>query len=230
MSLGPVLGLITARGGSKRLPGKNLRPLGGLSLIARTVEAARGCARIDRVVISTDDEAIAAEARKYGAEVPFMRPPELAGDEASSIDVVLHALDWLAANQGYRPGAVVLLQPTSPLRTVKHLTQAIEQLERQQPAASVVGVTQARPAAWLYVESASRGLSPLFEKGAVPPLPQGASLVIPNGAIYVAAVDFVRAHRGFVGPGTEAFRMSARDSIDIDTAEDFSLAEALIAR
>jgi CMP-N-acetylneuraminic acid synthetase len=226
MTPGPVLGLVTARGGSKRLPGKNLMPFAGRPLLVHAIEAARGCRAIDRVVLSTDAVEIADVARSAGCEVPFLRPASLATDAATSMDVVFHALDWLEKEANYRPWAVALLQPTSPLRTSRHLDEAIAQLARQQQPSAVVGVTSARPASWLYVADARGRVAPLFEKGHAPTVPEGARLVIPNGAVYVATVDFLHAHGGFVGPGTEGYAMSAMASVDVDTAEDFALALA----
>jgi len=111
-----VLALIPARGGSKSIPRKNVRLLGGLPLIAYSIEAARRAACVDRVVVSTDDPEIAEVARRFGAEVPFVRPADLADDHAPDLPVFLHALDWLADHDGYHPEAVVHLRPTSPLR------------------------------------------------------------------------------------------------------------------
>ena len=112
---GQVLGLITARGGSQRLPGKNLALLGGRSLLQRTIDAARASV-IDRLILSSDDPQIIAAARSGGAEAPFVRPEALAGPTASSIDVIRHAMTWVEAEAPGRYDILVLLQPTSPLR------------------------------------------------------------------------------------------------------------------
>jgi CMP-N,N'-diacetyllegionaminic acid synthase len=108
--------LIPARGGSKGLPRKNIRLLAGKPLIAYSIEAARGCPLIDRVIVSTDDDEIAAVAKKYGAEVPFRRPAELAVDDATTESVLQHALNWLESNDSYRVDVVVFLQPTDIFR------------------------------------------------------------------------------------------------------------------
>src|SRR4051794_40245817 len=110
-----VAALIPARGGSKSIPRKNIASVGGKPLIAWTIEAALGSKLLDRVYVSTDDEEIASVSRACGSEVPFMRPAELASDEAGSLGVALHALDWMAAHGG-EPDYLLLLQPTSPLR------------------------------------------------------------------------------------------------------------------
>jgi CMP-N,N'-diacetyllegionaminic acid synthase len=111
-----TLGVITARGGSKGVPGKNLKPLAGKPLITYTIDAARESGVFERVILSTDDEAIAQFGRAAACEVPFMRPADLARDETPHLPVLQHAVTWLAEQHGYRPDAVVILQPTSPLR------------------------------------------------------------------------------------------------------------------
>src|SRR5262245_16834240 len=119
-----VLGLITARGGSKGIPRKNLVPLLGRPLLAYTCEAALASTSLARVVLSTDDEEIASVGRAEGIEVPFMRPAELSRDDTPSIDVAVHAVQWLATHAGWQADALVLLQPTSPLRTAHHIDEA----------------------------------------------------------------------------------------------------------
>src|SRR5262245_25182815 len=116
-----VLGLITARGGSKGVPRKNVRPLGGKPLLAWTIEAARNAPVIDRLILSSDDAEIIEVARAWGCEVPFVRPPELATDTADSVEVVRHALSTLGEDYDY----VVLLQPTSPLRTGEDIENCV---------------------------------------------------------------------------------------------------------
>ncbi len=108
--------VITARGGSKGVPGKNLRPAGGKPLIAWTIEAARSARQIDRVIVSTDSEEIRAVALQCGAEAPFLRPAELAQDNTPGVAPVIHAAQWLAQHQNYSPDCILLLQPTSPFR------------------------------------------------------------------------------------------------------------------
>ena len=131
---------MVARGGSKSLPRKNLAPLAGRPLIAWTIEAALRCREVGRVVVSTDDDEIAAVARTLGAEVPFRRPPELAEDDTPTMPVIMHALHWLEDEQGYVPDAVVVLQPTSPLRIADDITGAIT-LARERSAESVISVS-----------------------------------------------------------------------------------------
>ena len=153
-----TLGLITARGGSKGIPRKNVRMLAGKPLIAWTIEAALHAGVLDAVVVSTDDEEIAAVAREAGAEVPFIRPPELAKDSTPGLDPVLHALDALPSYD-----AVLLLQPTSPLRSPDDI-RACLRLAAESVAASVVSVCepQAHPF-WTYRLLEDGRLQPMFE-------------------------------------------------------------------
>jgi len=136
-----VLGVITARGGSKGIPGKNLKLLAGRPLIAYTVEAARTSGAVDRLVGSTDDPAIAAALRSLGCEVPFMRPAALALDETPHLPVLQHAVEWLRQHEAYDPDAVMILQPTSPLRRPEDIRESIALLERS-GADSVVSVSE----------------------------------------------------------------------------------------
>lgn len=123
-----ILAIIPARGGSKGLPGKNIRPMSGHPLIAYSILAAQRSARITRIVVNTDDAAIAEVAVKYGAECPFMRPAELAGDTSTDLEVFMHALRWHQTYEQYRPELVVQLRPTSPLRVEGWIDSAIDQV------------------------------------------------------------------------------------------------------
>src|SRR5512143_1233731 len=123
-----VLALIPARGGSKGIPRKNIRPFGAFPLIAYSIAAARQADLVTRVIVSTDDVEIAGVARQYGAETPFMRPAELAADRTMDLPVFQQALDWLDQNEGYHPEIVLHLHPTSPVRPRGCLDQAIRQM------------------------------------------------------------------------------------------------------
>lgn len=221
-----VLGLITARGGSKGLPGKNLRRVGGRSLIARTVEAARGTACLDRLILSSDDAEIISAAIAFGCEVPFIRPAHLSSDEARSIDVVRHALETLP--EAY--DLLVLLQPTSPLRTAEDIDAAVRLCVEAGAPACVSVCPSDKPPQWTYTLGAGGAL------GAVLPAAGGEarrqdlpSVYAINGAVYVARVPWLLEHEGFVGPGTLGYVMPKARSIDIDDELDLVLAEALDA-
>jgi CMP-N,N'-diacetyllegionaminic acid synthase len=212
-----VLALIPARGGSKGLPGKNILQVAGRPLLAWSVDAARAARCVDRVVLSSDDEVIMAAARACGCEVPYRRPAELATDTASTIDVVLHAIDTLP---GY--DVVVLLQPTSPLRTAADIDTACEHLAASgAPACVSVSPVEQSPY-WMYRLGHNQGLVPVVE---APPgvtrrqdLPSVYAL---NGAVYVADTVWLRQSRTFVTRETVAHVMPVERSMDIDTIADF---------
>ena len=132
-----VLGLVLARGGSKRVPKKNIKNLRGKPLIAHTIDAAKDSKYLDRIVTSTDCDEIARVARLCGSEIPFLRPGDLADDAVTDFPVFTHALSWLLENENYKPDIVVQLRPTSPLRTANHIDQAIELLHQNPEADSV---------------------------------------------------------------------------------------------
>lgn len=137
-----VFGLILARGGSKRIPGKNIKDLCGKPLIWYTIDAAKKSKYLDRVILSSEDPAIIAVAKQYGVEVPFVRPKEFAEDTATDFPVFTHALEWLEKNENYKPDIVVQLRPTSPLRTAEHIDKAVELLAEHPEVDSVRTVAE----------------------------------------------------------------------------------------
>lgn len=220
-----VLGIIPARGGSKGVPGKNVRVVGNKPLIVWTIEAALAASHVDRVIVSSDDDAIIAVARSAGADVPFRRPGHLATDSASSIDVILHALDELP---GY--DLVVLLQPTSPLRVAADIDGAIESCVRA-GAPACVSVSEAEQSPyWMFQLEAGNRLRPLLGEihtaSRRQELPQVYML---NGAIYVADCGWLRQTRAFLTLDTIAYLMPCDRSVDIDTPADLAAAEAALA-
>ena len=138
-----VLAVITARGGSKGLPQKNIRPLAGKPLIAYTIDTASQARLLDRTVVSTDDQQIAEIARQHGAETPFLRPPQLATDDISVYPALAHAVQWLEEHEDYHPDYVMLLQPTSPLRTVEDIDNSI-MIALEKDADGVVSLCEAK--------------------------------------------------------------------------------------
>ncbi|MFO1509889.1 MAG: acylneuraminate cytidylyltransferase family protein [Steroidobacteraceae bacterium] len=220
-----VLALIPARGGSKGLPGKNILPVGGRPLIDWTIAAARNAGCIDRLVLSSDDDAIAACARDAGCDVPYRRPAELATDTAIMIDVVLHAIDQLP---GY--DVIVLLQPTSPLRTAEDIDAACAALDdRNAPACVSVSPVEHSPY-WMYQLTADGRMTPLIESASRAARRQDLPAVYKlNGAVYVAETGWLRRSRTFVTNETVAYVMPADRSIDIDTAADFEAFKQTLA-
>jgi CMP-N-acetylneuraminic acid synthetase len=160
-----ILALIPARGGSKGIPRKNIRSFAGYPLIAWSIAAAKQAESVTRIIVSTDDEEIAAVARKFGAETPFLRPTELAQDQTTDLPVFEHALKWLADNQNYRPEIVVQLRPTSPIRPKSMVDDAIRILLNHEDADCVRGVVPAgqNPFKMWRFNGENRPLNPLLE-------------------------------------------------------------------
>ena len=212
-----VLALIPARGGSKGLPRKNVLPAHGRPLLAWSIEAASQSRYVDKCVVSSDDDEVMEAGRRWGADVPFRRRAELASDTASSMDVVLHALDMLGAWD-----IVVLLQPTSPLRTAQDVDAALERmLLNKAPSCVSVCPVEESPY-WMFTLDAKQALQPVLGTGAMVTRRQDLPPVYKlNGAVYAARTSWLRQTRSFVGPGTVAHPMPLERSLDIDTQADF---------
>ena len=228
-----VLGLITARGGSKGIPRKNLVDCGGRPLLAWTCDAAREARCITRTVISTDDREIADYAVTCGIEAPFLRPAELASDTARSIDVAKHAIDSLSTKERWQTDVLVLLQPTSPLRTAAHIDAAFERLD--ETADAVVSVVEVphrfKPWAALVLEGNE------LHEYVTEELPfdkfrrQGQPhLFARNGPAVVVTRASVIQSGSFYGTHCRAYEMSAEDSVDIDELADLDYAGWLLSR
>jgi len=226
-----VIALIPARGGSKGIPGKNLAIVAGRSLITYAIEAAHSAGCCDRIIVSTDDEGIARAARECGAEVPFMRPSELAADSSPILGVLCHALDW-CEKSGERVDAMVLLQPTSPLRRAQHISEAVA-LFVQRHAASVVSVMevphQFNPLSVLSIEDGVLQ-SYLKDSPRITRRQDKPKVYARNGpAILVCSPSTLRGG-DLYGHDSVPYLMSATDSVDVDEPEDLELAAWLIER
>lgn len=218
--------IIPARSGSKRLPGKNIRLLGGLPLIAWTIRAAISSDMFDDVLVSTDDPVIADISRRYGASVPWLRPAELSTDTATSMEVVLHAVDNTEA-MGKPIRHVVLLQPTSPFRTPETIKAGVAQY-LSGTGSPVVSVSPARthPELCFHLDESNRMIRycPDRPQQSMRAQDLPAAFEI-NGALYAASVDYLRRHQTFLGPDATAFIMrSSVECIDIDDEWDWQLA------
>jgi CMP-N,N'-diacetyllegionaminic acid synthase len=223
--------VIPARGGSKGLPRKNVRPLGGIPLIAHTIREALKSKLASRVVVSTDDAEIRRISLRHGAEVPFKRPPKYATDTASTYDVVRHATGEIEKD-GSIVDVVVILQPTSPLRNSKDIDAAIGLLLCEK-ADSVISVSPARiPPAWyVLVDKAGRIVSLPEETVANPRQKALRGFHVFNGAIYVMRRDrLMRGETALSGKKILAHVMSPEESVDIDDAFDMEFAEFLLKR
>ena len=219
-----AIGLITARGGSKRLPGKNIKQLCGKPLIAWTAVAAFKSRFLNRVILSTDDRQIAAVAKKWGVEVPFLRPSALAKDNTPHMDVLDHVVRWLDKHEGRIPEYIILLQPTSPLRTAKDIDAAVEiALKNQADAVVSVFEIQKNPTpVWQLTHkgllcdakySHRRPSAPCFE---------------PNGAIYIIRSSVLMSEKTLYPKRSFPYTMPVSRSLDVDTPWDLHLAELII--
>jgi len=225
------IALVTARGGSKRLPRKNALPLAGIPLVSWSIKAALEAKSVRRVIMSTDDAELMNISAAAGAEVPFVRPTEHSGDTSNHYGVVAHALDWIEANEGKLPQFVILLQPTSPLRTAEDIDGLIMLVEqRGGDSGFAVSPVETHPA---YIFRLDHNLK------ATPLIPRGADyirsqdlepLFRENGAGYVFRPATFRQRQTILGQEPLAYIMPAERSIDVDTELDFAIAAALIAQ
>lgn len=219
------LGIIPARGGSKGVPRKNIRMLAGKPLIAWTIEQARQSQYLDRCIVSTEDEEIRSIAEKYGGDVPFLRPTQLAQDDTPSIAPVLHAMHILP-----KYDYVVLLQVTSPLRSVEDIDQAISYCLDHQADSCVSVVEAGTSPYWMYTMAKDGHMNPVL------PMAKEASYQrqkLPkvyqlNGAVYVASQSFLMKEKDFQNEKTLGYIMPENRSFDIDTLLDFRIAEILM--
>lgn len=224
-----VLALVPARGGSKGLPRKNMRPFCGKPLIAWSIAAGLESNHVDAVWVSTDDEEIAAIAYKYGAQVPFMRPAELATDQASSVDVIVHALG-VAQASGNPFDIVVLLEPTSPLREFSDIDGALEGLIASEAATSIVGVAAVETVHPAYLFREHGGfIEPYLGQGPTGVRRQTLEpLVFIEGSVYATYIDEFLQRRSFYHDRTAGWRVPRYKAIEIDEMADFIAAEALM--
>jgi CMP-N,N'-diacetyllegionaminic acid synthase len=212
-----LLIIVPARGGSKRLPGKNLRPLAGKSLLVRTAEAVSEAGLDAQVLLSTDDDSIAAEGERLGWQVPFRRPAELADDRATT------ALDWSRQHHGSDPEATMVLQPTSPFRGGACLRAGVSLLAERIDIDSVIAMSRLDlPASRLYVATRDGWAQAIADDTRVP-------LYRPNGALYLARTAAIRRQRTLYAGAIFPLVLDGARAIDIDTADDWVLAEAALA-
>ena len=224
-----IFALITARGGSKGIPGKNIKLLAGKPLIAWTIQAALESSIFDRTIVSTDDDNISQICSKLGAEVPFKRPDELAQDDSPHIDAVVHAIEWLNHNCNYYPEYVMLLQPTSPLRTVEDIKNAIELLIKNN-ADSIISVSPTTVHPYLMKQINEEGLLLDFVEKPESYLPRQLHPPVyhVNGAIYLIKTDIILQQRTFSPENTFPYLMPMERSLDIDTLWDFYLGNLIL--
>ncbi len=214
-----VLAIIPARKGSKRLPGKNRKPLGGLPMITWAINSVKEIPEITDILISTDDPEIVKIASEHKVLTPWLRPEHLSSDEASSIDVTLHALDWYQKSVQKVDG-VMLVQPTSPFRTKQSILAALSEFKSCESIVSV-SACSSNPE-WVYQLESQVLVKPVGDPNALYEL---------NGLIYLCTPNFLTENRSFIAKDTRGLVIrSKKESLDIDTEADFDLAEFYLDR
>ena len=226
-----ILCIIPARGGSKGLVGKNTRPLLNKPLLGWTIEAAKKSKYIDRIVVSTDDEHIKKVSKEYAAEI-INRPASLATDHSSTMEVIAHTLNYLSESEKYIPDFVLLLQCTSPLRTEKHIDEAIEKLlDDRTNADSLISVTkEEHPPWWLRKINTEGYIERYFNFDTENHIRRQdfCELFRPNGAIYLAKTNLLLERKAFQTDRTLPYIMDNVSSVDIDTEHDFNYTELVM--
>jgi N-acylneuraminate cytidylyltransferase len=222
-----VLAIIPARGGSKGIPKKNIRLLAGKPLLEYTIDAAKNSNELHKIVVSTDNPEVGSVAENAGIDV-IIRPPELAQDTSPIIDAVSHVMTVLKEREGFLPDVIVLLQPTSPLRTTEDIDGAIRGFLTG-VFDSVISVCETDHSPYWCFTIDDQKLKPLFNKKLSTARRQDLpNTYRPNGAIFITSPDSLKRNAGFMAKNTGPFIMPADRSIDIDFPLDFSFAEFLI--
>jgi len=222
------IAIVPARGGSKRLPGKNIKLLGGKPLIAWTIEAAIKSNIFDHIFVSTDSEEIASVSRDYGTKVPFLRPAELSSDTATTNDVVTHLISWFEKEYSQEVSNIAILQPTSPLRNAQHIQEAFKVMEMKRAKAVVSVCELEHPIQFCNQLGVDGSMDGFIELGDMKRTQDLDSTYRLNGAIYIFDNTYVGRMNDLYSEGTFAYIMDSKSSIDIDTKDDFDLAEHLI--
>lgn len=231
-----VLAIIPARGGSKSIPRKNIKPLGGAPLISYSIAAGQQARTVTRLIVSTDDEEVARVAESYNAEVPFMRPPELSRDETTDLPVFQHALRWLEKFEGYQPDIVVQLRPTSPLRPPHCVDHAVWRLLENPTADSVrtIAPTSQNPYKMWRIATNNEAMQPLLTTGNLESYNEPRQNLPPTywqtGHVDVARYDTIMRQHSMTGSYVYPLVLDQAYAIDIDTSLDWERAEWLLAR
>lgn len=219
------IAIIPARGGSKRLPGKNIKLLGDKPLIAWTIEAAIKSNIFDHVFVSTDNEEIASISKDYGAKVPFLRSAELSNDTATTNDVVVHFISWFEKEYSQEVSDIAILQPTSPFRNAKHIIKAFDEKETKHAKAIVSVCELEYPIEFCNKIGVNGSMQGFLKSENIKRTQEFIPTYRLNGAIYIFGRKYINNLNDLYKLGTFAYIMDIRSSIDIDTQDDFDLAE-----
>ena len=228
-----VVAVIPARAGSKGVIDKNIKSLAGHPLLTYSIAAARLANRIDRIIVSTDSEKYANIAREYGAEVPFLRPDEISGDNSTDYDFVRHLLDWMKKNEEYKPKYLVHLRPTTPLREPRYIEAAIEQIKQDDSATALRSVHEMSESAYKafeierdYLKSIGSGSSDLEASNA--PRQKFKKTYQPNGYVDIIKTTYVIENHKLHGDHVIAY--ITPNVTEVDTIEDFEYLEYQVSR
>lgn len=226
-----IIAVVQARGGSKAIPRKNLRPLGGHPLVAHSIASGRAARCVTRVILSTDDPEIAAIGRRYGAEVPFLRPATLATDDATDFPLFVHVIDWLSRNEQFTPDAIVQLRPTSPFMPPGLIDDAVRRLLADPAADSVRSVVVPKQTPYKMWRPAGAYLEPLLESDVREPYnaPRQAlpKVYSQTGHVDVFWTRTVTEQGSLTGRRVLPIEVDVRYCVDIDTPHDWDQAEAV---
>jgi len=234
-----ILAIIPARKGSKGIPGKNIKMLAGKPLIAWTIEEAKKSKFLTRIIVSTDDPETAEIAKSFGAEAPFLRPPEISQDLSHDLEFLLHALDWLKEKENYEPEIILRLPPTSPLRTAVHIDEGIKKLLDTPEADSVRPICEAPKHPYKCWKITEDGLyiEPFFPKS-ITGFDEPNNMprqILPKVYIHTGAMDILRLRtiremKSMAGNKAAYFFMNEEESVNIDKPIDFEIAEFLLKK
>jgi CMP-N,N'-diacetyllegionaminic acid synthase len=222
-----ILGVIPARGGSKEVPRKNLLKLGEKTLVEHAIISAKNSKKLNRVIFSTDDEEISQEAKRVGAEVPFIRPDNLAQDSSSTYSVLRHAHTWLKDNEGYEADVIVLLQPTTPFRKGKHIDGVIDLMVNSKCDAAITITKFGYPPYWSLKMDEKNKLKNIIKDGNLFTRRQDTPQAYkPAGLVYCLKKDFLYNLNSLLPSGdTRGYLINSDCSVNIDTWDDYEYAK-----
>ncbi len=234
-----ILSIIPARGGSKSIPRKNIKPLLGKPLIGWIIEASKKSKLLTRTIVSTDDKEIAEVAKTFGAEVPFLRPKKISGDLATDMEFLEHALDWLKENENYEPDIILRLSPTSPMNTPEYIDEAIQKLIDTPEVDAVRPVTEVsyHPYKMWKIKEGDECMEPFLPKSITSfdepynlPRQLFPKPYTQTGAMDIMRLKTIRELKSTSGKKLSYIFVKPEDTVDIDNPIDFEIAEILLKK